>query len=126
MKNIVCRIAVCALMFVGCPLGVFADEAAKEPSFFEKLGNNIWYIVLVIAFSAGLIIITKWSSKIKERDAKLKEEYDEWKKEHPEAAERFENGEEPQKEEETEEAPEEDPANDGEAAENGDESAEEE
>ncbi|MBQ9469200.1 MAG: hypothetical protein IJU52_09360 [Clostridia bacterium] len=83
------------ILFFSFTVRGFAAEAAEKKTFFEKLGDNIWYILLVIAFGAGLIIITKWSSKIKARDKKTQEEYELWKKEHPEEAEAFEDAQKP-------------------------------
>ena len=85
-----------ALLFSGTALSSFASdgEPAAEPSIWQKIGDNIWYILLVVAFGAGLIIITRWQAKIKARDEKFKKEYDEWKVEHPEEAEMLETGSE--------------------------------
>lgn len=77
-------------LLAGARTIAFSSEPEKSKSFFEALGSNIWYIVLVILFGAGLLLITKWSAKIKERDRKAAEEYEEWKKANPEKAQLFE------------------------------------
>lgn len=108
MKRIIAALLLTLSLFGVFSLAAFADDAGTgEKSFFAKLGDNIWYILLVLAFSAGLIIITKWSAKIKARDEKFKEDYDAWKKEHPEEADKLENGEAPVQAEQTEEPSEE-------------------
>ena len=35
------------------------------------VGQTILYVVLVLAFCAGLLIISKWSAKIRQRDEQL-------------------------------------------------------
>lgn len=66
--------------------------AAEEPTFWQSLGDNVWIIVIVLLFGAGLIIINKWSTKIKQSDEKFRQEYEEWKSENPEKAMKLEEG----------------------------------
>ena len=56
---------------------LFSEEGANaSPSVLQLLKDNFWYIVLVVAFGAGLILVSVWSKKIKKNDEKLKEEMD--------------------------------------------------
>ena len=86
-KNVLraCRALLFTLLLL--PAGALMSFAAeeKEPaSFLTVLGNNFWYILLVIAFGAGIILVSKWSKKINARDEQFKAEYEEYKAEHPE------------------------------------------
>ena len=42
-----------------------------ETSGGLDVGQTILYVVLVLAFCAGLLIISKWSAKIRQRDEQL-------------------------------------------------------
>ena len=90
MKKTLTVLLCQAPLFFSLAIGAYASDAS-EKSFFSKLGDNIWYILIVIAFGAGLILISKWSSKIRSSDEKNRKEYEDWKKEHPEEANEFEN-----------------------------------
>ena len=78
----VCCAVVCALLLLSIGALVSFAEGGEEPaSFLTVLGNNIWYILLVIAFGVGILLISKWSQKIKVRDDQFKSEYEEYKAE---------------------------------------------
>ena len=95
MKKAILTALSAAATFCALSLCSFAEEGgaqATETSFWQKLLDNIWYIVLVVAFGVGLIVINRWSAKIKKRDEEFKKEYEEWKAENPEKAMEIEEG----------------------------------
>lgn len=47
----------------------YADDAGSSGGL--DVGQTILYVVLVLAFCAGLLIISKWSAKIRQRDEQL-------------------------------------------------------
>ena len=47
----------------------YADDAGTSGGL--DVGQTILYVVLVLAFCAGLLIISKWSAKIRQRDEQL-------------------------------------------------------
>lgn len=50
-------------------LSSYADNEGNSGGM--DVGQTILYIVLVLAFCAGLLIISKWSTKIRQRDEQL-------------------------------------------------------
>ena len=91
-----CRAPLCTLLLLPAWGLMSFAEAEKEPaSFLTVLGNNIWYILLVIAFGIGIMLVSKWSKKINARDEQFKSEYEQYKAEHPEEFEDEEDEEEP-------------------------------
>ena len=58
-------------------------EGEDGVSLFSKIGSNIWYILLVVAFGGGLLLISKWSQRINEWDRQLEEERLAYEREHP-------------------------------------------
>ena len=47
----------------------YANDAGSSGGL--DVGQTILYVVLVLAFCAGLLIISKWSAKIRQRDEQL-------------------------------------------------------
>lgn len=47
----------------------YADDAGSSGGL--DVGQTILYVVLVLAFCAGLLIVSKWSAKIRQRDEQL-------------------------------------------------------
>ncbi|MBQ8235754.1 MAG: hypothetical protein IJZ37_03605 [Clostridia bacterium] len=64
------------LMFCILPLFAFAEEGTSAGSF-QKILDVIWYIILAVLFGGGLILVSKWSKKINERDQELQEQLEE-------------------------------------------------
>ncbi len=60
------------VLFCLLPLFAFAEESASAGSF-QKILDVIWYIILAVLFGGGLIVVSKWSKKINERDRDLQE-----------------------------------------------------
>ena len=92
----------------------YADDAGTSGGL--DVGQTILYVVLVLAFCAGLLIISKWSAKIRQRDEQLAMERAKFEEEQRqngsseasaegegEAAEAEEAAEEEEEEEEEEE-----------------------
>ncbi len=81
MKKILSSLLPASALLSVFSLYAFAENGEKV-GFLKTLGNNIWYILLVIVFGAGLILVSKWSGKIKENDQKLSEEAEKFQKEN--------------------------------------------
>lgn len=81
MKKIMSSLLPASALLSVFSLYAFA-ESGEKVGVLKTLGNNIWYILLVIVFGAGLILVSKWSGKIKENDQKLSEEAEKFKKEN--------------------------------------------
>ena len=63
--------ALCLILALSMPVLCFAEgETADENTVMEVI-NIIWYVVLVVLFGGGLILVSKWSQKINARDAEL-------------------------------------------------------
>ncbi len=65
--------ALSSVLLLLLPFSCFAD-GIEGSEVLRKIGGNIWYILLVVVFGAGLLLISKWSSRIKESDRKLDEQ----------------------------------------------------
>ena len=65
---------LCSLLILCVlPLCSFAEESASAGNF-QKILDVIWYVILAVLFGGGLILVSKWSKKINERDRALQEE----------------------------------------------------
>ena len=81
------------LLPFGSLVGFAEGETTAAPTFWQILGSNFWYILLVIAFGVGILLVSKWSKKINARDEQFKEEFAQYKAEHPEEFEESASGE---------------------------------
>ena len=88
MKNLLLA-ALCLLFALTLPLLCFAEgnEAPIDKNTFESVMNVIWYVILAVLFSGGLILVSKWSKKINQRDAELEQQLAEQRQNEEEAAE---------------------------------------
>ena len=80
------------------------------------VGQTILYVVLVLAFCAGLLIISKWSAKIRQRDEQLAMErakFEEEKRQNGSSEASAEGEDEAEEEEEEENGKESDGKPDG-------------
>jgi flagellar biosynthesis/type III secretory pathway M-ring protein FliF/YscJ len=70
---------LCLLFVLILPLSCFAKEsdAPLDANTFSSIMNVIWYVILAVLFSGGLILVSKWSKKINERDAELERQLSE-------------------------------------------------
>lgn len=56
-------------------MAVFSDASATgNENSSNAFLDNLWYILLVVAFGVGLIVINKWGSSIRKRDEELAEQ----------------------------------------------------
>ena len=85
----------------------YADDAGSSGGL--DVGQTILYVVLVLAFCAGLLIISKWSAKIRQRDEQLAMERAKFEEEQRQngSSEASAEGEDEAEEEEEEEEEEE-------------------
>ena len=91
----------------------YADDAGTSGGL--DVGQTILYVVLVLAFCAGLLIISKWSAKIRQRDEQLAMERAKFEEEQRQngSSEASAEGEEEEEEEEEENGKESDGKPDG-------------
>ena len=91
----------------------YADDAGSSGGL--DVGQTILYVVLVLAFCAGLLIISKWSAKIRQRDEQLAMERAKFEEEQRQngSSEASAEGEDEEEEEEEENGKESDGKPDG-------------
>lgn len=69
-KVVICTL--CLLLIFLLPVACFADSGTPgDENTVMRILNIIWYVILAVLFGGGLILVSKWSQKINERDAEL-------------------------------------------------------
>lgn len=88
MKKIVFA-ALCLFFALALPCLCFADGAGTpaEENIVGRVMNVVWYVILVVLFGGGLILVSKWSKRINERDAELEQQLQQMAEEESKAEE---------------------------------------
>ena len=75
MKKIILTL-LCIFFALALPCLCFAEgtETPPEENIVGRVMNVVWYVILVVLFGGGLILISKWSKRINERDAELEQQ----------------------------------------------------